>query len=72
MNLVIDCDTCAKQHTDACDGCVVTFLVSREPDDAVIFDVMAYAAIKRLQRAGLVADLQHQLPPATGSLDPTG
>ncbi len=72
MNLVIDCDTCAKQHTDACGDCVVTFLVSREPDDAVVFDVAAYAAVKRLQRAGLVADLQHQVRPSGGTLNATG
>jgi len=25
--MTIDCDTCVMQHTDACDDCVVSFLV---------------------------------------------
>ena len=38
--LTIDCDECVMQPTSACDDCVVTFLCSREPDDAVIVDVV--------------------------------
>lgn len=72
MDLVIDCDTCAKQDSDACADCVVSFLVSREPDDAVVFDVASYAAVRRLQRAGLVADLHHQPKQEPGALGATG
>ena len=35
----IDCDDCRMQHTSVCDDCVVTFIVGREPGDAVIIDV---------------------------------
>lgn len=76
MDLVIECDSCIKQDSDACGDCIVAFVVSREPDDAVVFDVAAYAAVKRLQRAGLVADSQHEPQhrpaSATGQLDATG
>ena len=37
--LVIDCDDCAMQGTEACADCVVTFICSREPGEAVIVDV---------------------------------
>ena len=36
--LTIDCDCCELQGTSACDDCVVTFLLGREPDDAVVID----------------------------------
>ena len=35
----IDCDDCTMQHTDACDDCIVSFICSREPGDAVIIEV---------------------------------
>ena len=35
----IDCDDCRMQHTSVCDDCVVSFIVGREPGDAVIIDV---------------------------------
>jgi hypothetical protein len=56
----IDCDECRMQHTDACDDCVVTFIVGREPGDAVIIDVDEARAVRRLAEAGLVPDLRHQ------------
>ena len=34
--LRIDCDDCVMQHTSTCDDCIVTFLINREPDDAVV------------------------------------
>ena len=52
--LTIDCDECSLQHTDACDDCVVTFLLEREPDDAVVIDADEARAIRMLERAGLV------------------
>jgi hypothetical protein len=59
MHLTIDCGTCRMQHTSACDDCVVTFLVGREADDAVIVDVAELAALRRLGQAGLVPTLRH-------------
>jgi hypothetical protein len=60
----IDCDECRMQHTDACADCVVTFIVRREPGDAVIIDVEEERAVRRLAEVGLVPDLRHQ-PSAT-------
>ncbi len=59
MTLTIDCGTCSRSETATCNDCVVTFIVGREPDDAVIVDAAEYAAVRRLQRAGLVPDLLH-------------
>ena len=56
--LVIDCDCCALQTTDACDDCVVTFLLGREPDDAVVIDAEEARAMRMLGRAGLVPTLR--------------
>ncbi len=48
------------RHTDACDGCVVSFICDREPDDAVIIDVAEERAIRLLGRSGLVPPLRHR------------
>ena len=58
--LVIDCDDCVMQHTDACDDCVVTFLCSREPDEAVVIDVEEVRALRALSAGGLVPTLRHR------------
>lgn len=59
MSLSIDCDTCSLQHSSACSSCVVSFIVSREPNEAVVVDVAEFAAMRRLQSAGLLPDLRH-------------
>lgn len=64
-SLTISCDECSMQHTDACDGCVVSFICDREPDDAIIIDVAEERAIRLLGRSGLVPPLRHR--PATTS-----
>jgi hypothetical protein len=56
----ISCDDCVMQHTDACADCIVTFICSREPDDAVIIDVAEERAVRMLIRSGLVPELRHQ------------
>jgi hypothetical protein len=56
--LVIDCESCALQGTDACDDCVVSFLLGREPDDAVVIDADEARAMRMLERAGLVPTLR--------------
>ena len=58
QGLVIDCESCALQATDACDDCVVSFLLDREPDDAVVIDADEVRAIRMLERAGLVPTLR--------------
>ena len=60
MSISIDCGTCVRQHTDTCDDCMVTFIANREPDEAVVIDVMEFAALKRLHSAGMVPGLRHQ------------
>jgi hypothetical protein len=57
-DITIDCDTCRFQHTDACDDCMVSFLLDREPDDAVVIDVDEARAMRMLERAGLVPTLR--------------
>jgi hypothetical protein len=56
--LTIDCERCALRETAACDDCVVTFLLGREPDDAVVIDADEARAMRMLERAGLVPTLR--------------
>ena len=56
--LTIDCECCQLQGTNACDDCVVTFLLDREPDDAVVIDADEARAMRMLERAGLVPTLR--------------
>jgi hypothetical protein len=58
--LHIDCAACVMQHTDACRDCVVTFICSREPDDAVVIGVEEVRAIRMLGEVGLVPHLRHR------------
>lgn len=57
--LVIECDRCVLQATDACDDCVVSFLLGREPDDAVVIDADEARAMRILGQAGLVPTLRY-------------
>lgn len=59
--MVIDCDECTMLGTDACADCVVSFIVGREPGDAVVIDVVEARAVRLLARAGLVPDLRHEV-----------
>ena len=59
-NLTIDCDSCVMQHTSACDDCLVTFICSRQPDEAVVVDVGEIRALRLLSDSGLVPGLKHQ------------
>jgi hypothetical protein len=63
--LVIDCDACVMAGTSACTDCVVTFVVSREPGDALVVDADEERALRLLGREGLVPALRH-LPRRTG------
>jgi hypothetical protein len=57
--LRIDCDECVMCHTEACSDCVVTFVVNREPGEALVIDVAEERAVRLLARAGLVPTLRH-------------
>jgi hypothetical protein len=58
--LEISCDDCRMQHTSACEGCVVTFICDREPDDAIVIDVAEARALRLLGQSGLVPPLRHR------------
>jgi hypothetical protein len=57
-DISIDCDSCQFQHTNTCEDCVVSFLLDREPDDAVVIDADEARAMRMLERAGLVPTLR--------------
>ena len=52
--VTIDCACCELRGTDACGGCLVSFVLDREPGDAVIIDVEEARALRVLAQAGLV------------------
>jgi len=58
--LRISCDDCSMQHTNACDDCVVTFICSRDVDDAVVLDFDEERALRRLAASGLVPTVRHR------------
>ena len=60
MSLSISCSECVMEGTSACDDCVVTFLCSREPGEAVVIDVDEVRALRLLQQGGLAPALRHR------------
>ena len=62
--LTISCSDCTMQGSDVCDDCVVSFIVDREPDDALVIDAAEVRAVRLLASAGLVPGLRHV--PRTG------
>jgi len=58
--LTISCEECALESTAACDDCVVSFLLGREPHDAVVIDADEARAMRLLEGAGLVPSLRHE------------
>jgi len=56
----ISCDDCVMADTGACDDCVVTFIVNRDPGDAVVVDADEARALKVLGEEGLVPQLRHR------------
>lgn len=59
-SLEISCDDCVMDGTSACADCVVTFLLGREPGDAVVIDVAEVRALRLLADGGLVPRLRHE------------
>jgi hypothetical protein len=55
----IDCGECAMDGTAACEDCVVTFILGREPGDALVVDAEAERALRTLSDHGLVPKLRH-------------
>jgi hypothetical protein len=64
--LRIDCDACRHKGTDQCQDCVVTFLLDREEDGAVVVDAEEARALRSLGEAGLVPLLQLSPRPPRG------
>ena len=58
-SFVFDCAECEHRHTAVCDDCVVSFIVDRAPDDAVVVDVEEARAVRLLEQAGLVPGVRH-------------
>lgn len=58
--LSISCDACVMARTAACDDCIVTFVVNREPGDALVVDADAARDLRLLSRGGLVPRLRHR------------
>lgn len=56
----IDCGECVMEGTDACADCVVSFVVNREPGDALVVDVEEARAVRVLTDAGLLPTLRHR------------
>jgi hypothetical protein len=56
----IACDDCVMQHTEVCDDCLVTFICSRDRDDAVVVDVAEIRALRLLGDVGLTPRLRHR------------
>ncbi len=56
----IDCDECIEAGTNACDDCVVSFILRREPGEALIIDAEEERALRSLQGGGLVPELRHR------------
>ncbi len=62
--LIVDCDTCAMQHTDACTDCLVTFICGRVEHEAVVISLDEMRTLRLFSGAGLVPDLRHRSRPA--------
>ncbi|HVL32486.1 MAG TPA: hypothetical protein VM600_02780 [Actinomycetota bacterium] len=58
--LVLDCGDCVMQASAACSDCIVSYLVDREPGQAVVFDADEERALRSLTRAGLVPDVRYR------------
>ena len=58
--LVISCDTCIMQNSDACGDCMMSVLCDPPVDGAVVLSLEELREIRLLARAGLVPTLRHR------------
>lgn len=65
----ISCDDCAMRHSDVCADCLVSHVCSRDAGDAVVLDLEAHRAMRRLMAAGLVPEVRHRRREGTGGGD---
>jgi len=59
-SFTIDCGECAHRDTSVCEDCVVSFVVGREPEDALVVDADEARAVRLLERAGLLPGIRHE------------
>ena len=59
-SFTIDCADCAHRDTPVCEDCVVSFIVGREPEDALVVDAAEARAVRLLERAGLLPGVRHE------------
>ncbi|MCC7075934.1 MAG: hypothetical protein IT198_02310 [Acidimicrobiia bacterium] len=76
----VDCDRCpvrgagrhARGHEpdghDACDDCVVAYLLGRDADDAVVHDMCEERALRLLDGAGLLGEVVGRMDHAEAEL----
>ncbi|MFM8553910.1 MAG: hypothetical protein ACKOBO_04770 [Acidimicrobiales bacterium] len=57
--LMISCDTCVMQNTDACTDCMMNVLCGND-NGAVILSLQELREVRMLARAGLVPTLRHR------------
>jgi hypothetical protein len=55
--LLIDCSNCPNRGTEACDDCLVAFLLER-PEGAIVFDAAEERALRALRDGGLLPDVR--------------
>jgi hypothetical protein len=61
MNLrTIDCGDCVMAGTSSCDDCVVSFILRREPGEAIVIDAEEERALRSLENGGLIPQLRHR------------
>jgi hypothetical protein len=58
-SITISCADCSMLDTAACQDCVVSFILDRAPDDAVVIDADEVRAVRMLGAVGLVPQLRH-------------
>jgi len=57
--MLIECSSCAMQHTAQCDDCVVRVLLEPSPRArAVVVDADEERALRELARAGLIPEIR--------------
>lgn len=57
--MMIDCNSCAMQHTQHCRDCVVTALLDPEPrHGAVVIDADEERALREMAQAGLIPEIR--------------
>jgi hypothetical protein len=68
----ISCEDCELRATEACDDCLVSFVLGRDPEDAIVIDVAEARALRMLSGAGLVPTLRHSAAGCDWAARPSG